>query len=175
MIATNVKKQRIVNHRLRGRLLQTREIVTEVKEPLSVQNYHYAGFWVRFWAFLLDLITVAALNGITINPLMRLLAIGDPRIETVLSALVFFLYFAIMTKKYKQTVGKMVFGIKVISNSKVELTWGQVFFREGVGRLLHQIFPLFYLFYVVVAFTGKKEGLHDMIADTHVVHESIYT
>lgn len=164
MSTINVNRGRIVNYRLRSRHFPPVNSTTEREE------IRYAGFWMRVWAYALDIITVASIGGLLISPLVHFFELNHPYVQTVLSALVFFVYFAFMTKKYGQTVGKMVLGLKVISKSET-LTWGQVFFREGIGRLLHQIFPILYLLYIVVAFTSKKEGLHDMIADTYVVHE----
>lgn len=165
MQRTGVK--RYVHHRLRSRLPASLESADNRGD-----RYHYAGFWLRFWAFLIDLMIVSAAGRVIITLSEFVITIDHPLFETVVSAGLFFVYFAWMTKKYQQTVGKMVLGIKVISKDG-ELTWGQVFFREGVGRLLHQAFSILYLLYIVVAFTSKKEGIHDIIADTYVVHESL--
>lgn len=78
-----------------------------------------------------------------------------------------------MTRFFRQTLGKMIFGIEVISAKGDRLTWGQLFFREGVGRFLHQapiLGNLTLLAYIVVACTPKKQGVHDLFAETYVVH-----
>lgn len=168
------RKQRIVNGRLRNRVLD-RKRLTEEEIKYDIPS-HFAGFWMRLWAFLLDSITVLAINGILVSPFLKLTGTGEFSVasystQALLTALVFFLYFAIMTKKYGQTIGKMVFGLRVISNGDQELTWTQVLFREGIGRFIHHVFFLLQILYVTVAFTSKKQGLHDMIADTYVIHE----
>lgn len=64
-----------------------------------------------------------------------------------------------------------MFGLKVISQKDEKLTWDTVIFRELVGRFIHHalfINPILYLF---VAFSARKEGIHDRVADTFVVHE----
>lgn len=178
----NRSGKRIVNARLRNRMNkidqltidppkmeETEQIEITVEKP--EERHAFAGFWMRFWAFLLDLLVIFGLKGLTINPLMKLTDIDFWGIQTLLSAAVFFLYFAIMTKMFGQTVGKMILGLKVIAKHDNELTWTQIIFREGVGRIMHQIFFFLYILYVTVAFTGKKQGLHDMIADTYVVLE----
>jgi uncharacterized RDD family membrane protein YckC len=76
-----------------------------------------------------------------------------------------------MTKYYGQTIGKMVMGLRVVSATNNQLSWSQIVFREGVGRFLQQAFFFLYTIYVMVAFTNKKQGLHDKIADTHVIFE----
>ncbi len=35
---------------------------------------HYAGFWMRFWAYLLDLIVVGSLDRLLVKPIFRFLA-----------------------------------------------------------------------------------------------------
>ena len=77
-----------------------------------------------------------------------------------------------MTKLCNQTVGKMIFGIRVISKDGAKLKWSTVIFREWIGRLI-SIIP-FNIPYFVVAFTPKKQAIHDFIADTLVIHEGAY-
>ncbi|MCL7747810.1 RDD family protein [Halalkalibacter alkaliphilus] len=173
------KRKRIVNSRLRNRKVQDIHSPPEINKDgeKAETSLYFAGFWMRLWAFLLDMITVFSLNGLLVYPLLRLtnvnglLSLGPFNLETVLSAVIFFLYFAIMTKIYGQTIGKMIMGLRVISLKNDELSWTQIIFREGVGRFIHQSFFLLYAIYVMVAFTTKKQGLHDVIADTCVIHE----
>ncbi len=156
---------------------------TEINvEKAHPQTYRYAGFWMRFWAFIVDLLIVAGLNGVLVSTWVPLIADGDSRwgffatvflLPSVLYAIVFFLYFALMTRYFQQTLGKMIFGIRVISTNGANLTWSQLFFREGVGRFLQHA-PLLGnlngLAYLVVACTPKKQGIHDLFAETYVVH-----
>ncbi|WP_227936590.1 RDD family protein [Alkalihalobacillus deserti] len=177
------QRKRVVNSRLRNRVKKTQiadaSNALPVSEEVFSPTFYYAGFWMRLWAFLLDLITVFSLNLLLVSPLVRLtninglLSLGRYSFETFLGAVVFFLYFAIMTKLNGQTIGKMVMGIRVISANDDELKWTQIVFREGIGRFLHQAFFLLYAIYVMVAFTEKKQGLHDVIADTFVIYDRL--
>ncbi|MBP3949771.1 RDD family protein [Bacillus suaedae] len=165
---TERQSPRYVNGRLRARV--NRPII---KPPSTkVNSLHFAGFWMRLWAYLLDALVVLSINGLVSFPL-RLIGVNDLIFSPymLLSASVFFLYFALMTKYYGQTLGKMVLGLKVISTNGSDLTWTQVIFREGVGRLIHQLFFMLRVIYLFIAFTTKKQGLHDLIADTYVVFE----
>jgi uncharacterized RDD family membrane protein YckC len=133
----------------------------------------YAGFWTRFWAYLLDLIVIGSINRMIINPLFR--ALDVPLMEdgilspmAIATAVVFYLYFVLMTKFFGQTLGKMVFGLKVVEMDGKGLTWGTVIFREWIGRFISATIIVLYL---VVAFTKKKQGLHDLFADTTVIYE----
>ncbi|MEG7280729.1 RDD family protein [Bacillus sp. 0909A] len=140
-------------------------------------THAYAGFWVRFWAFLLDWLVVWGLNHLIVSPIFTLLDLPKTSGVFTISAysittlFVYLAYFALMTKYFRQTLGKMVFGLKVISVKQGhKLTWSTVIFREVVGRYIDKIWIL----YIVIAFSPKKQGIHDYIADTTVVHEKLY-
>lgn len=142
------------------------------ERQLRVRQIHYAGFWMRFWAYLLDLIVVGSFERIIINPIFRMLDIPLWEINmfapiSVASALVFYVYFVLMTKFLGQTLGKMVFGIKVIDIKKSNLSWGTVLFREWIGRFISSTIIVGY---IIIAFLPKKQGIHDLFADTSVVH-----
>nr|WP_100332085.1 RDD family protein [Bacillus xiapuensis] len=134
---------------------------------------HYAGFWMRFWAYLLDLIVISSISRLIVYPVFRafewdLNAGGMFSAINIATAAVFYLYFIITTKVWGQTVGKMVFGLKVVSLTDGKLSWQTVFIRELVGRYLS---ATIFILYVLVAFLPKKQGLHDYFADTAVLHE----
>src|SRR5699024_7772456 len=59
---------------------------------------------------------------------------------------------------------------KVVKDDLSKLSWSAVFFREFIGRSIHSIFGLGKLLYIMAGFTKEKEGLHDFIADTRVIH-----
>ncbi|WP_096202676.1 RDD family protein [Bacillus sp. FJAT-45350] len=148
----------------------------EDQEKEETVRYRYAGFWMRFWAFSLDSIVVFSLNGILVYPILRMLGLMESTVwafsvNSVLTGLVAFLYFALLTKYFSQTLGKRVLGLKVIGKDSERLSWSAIIFREGIGRFIIQVFALMYLLYLVVAFSKDKQGIHDMIADTYVVHE----
>ncbi|MFJ7827065.1 RDD family protein [Psychrobacillus sp. NPDC096623] len=136
-----------------------------------------AGFWIRFWAYTVDILILASIGMLLIKPIFRLfsLELNNPvwyAPFTIITAVIFYAYFVLMTKFCNQTVGKMIFGIRVISKDGEKLKWSNVIFREWIGRLICVI-PL-NIPYIVVAFTPKKQGVHDFIADTLVVHEAVY-
>lgn len=139
----------------------------------SILPLRYAGFWMRFWAYLLDLVVIGSINRLVFYPVFR--SFGLSLAETsmfapiaVLTGLTFYLYFVLMTKFLGQTLGKMVFGIKVINLKGEKLSWGTILFREWIGRFISSTI---FIAYLVVAFLPKKQGLHDLFADTTVIHE----
>ncbi|WP_312095624.1 RDD family protein [Niallia sp.] len=142
-------------------------------DTLGEVPYDYAGFWMRFWAYLADLIIVSSVNRILIYPVLRILDV--PLHESsifstvnICTAVTFYLYFVLMTLFLKQTLGKMIFGLKVVPINKERLTWDTVLFREWIGRFIS---ASFIILYALVAFLPKKQGIHDLFADTTVVHD----
>jgi len=130
----------------------------------------FAGFWIRFWAYLLDLIVIGSIKRIAVIPLADYFQWTDGffSLKTVLGAAVFYLYFVLMTKFFGQTLGKMAFGLKVVPLKGEKLDWLTVLFRELIGRY---ICSTLWVTYAVAAFTKKKQGIHDLFADTTVIHE----
>ncbi|WP_404459020.1 RDD family protein [Sutcliffiella horikoshii] len=146
-------------------------------KEVAVTEYRYAGFWMRLWAFLLDLLIIWSIGAIVIFPIFRLLGISTSQSfmfspATIATTIVLYGYFILMTKYFKQTLGKMVFGLRVVDLKANDLSWKTILFREGVGRYIALVYaPITYIVFLVAAFTSKKQGVHDFIADTTVVHE----
>ncbi|WP_409276319.1 RDD family protein [Neobacillus sp. SCS-31] len=146
----------------------------EIRENVVATNHpplRFAGFWMRFWAYLLDLIVIGSLFRLLAKPVLRLLDIevsgGLFSAGTIVSAAIFYLYFVLMTKYFRQTLGKMVFGLAVIGINGGRLTWMDILFREWIGRFISSTIIVLYL---IPAFHPKKQALHDLFADTVVVH-----
>lgn len=137
-----------------------------------------AGFWTRFWAYCIDLIVISAIGGILVKPIFYMLGLSvktpffillSPYKTTML--LITLLYFLFMTMYFKQTIGKMILGIKVVSLNGEPLTTSALIFREVIGRFISKMLVIPY---VLAAFTTHKQALHDLFADTYVVHEQSY-
>ncbi|MBD1221630.1 RDD family protein [Virgibacillus halodenitrificans] len=135
----------------------------------------YAGFWMRFWAYLADLLIIFSVTGILLSPFKFFegapFDIGFWTVTGILGSLIFYLYFLLMTKFYNQTLGKMIFGLKVVREDQKQLLWSDLLFREVVGRFLHRVFFFTFLLYIVVAFSPEKQGVHDRIGNTRVIIE----
>ncbi|WP_173917343.1 RDD family protein [Halobacillus sp. Marseille-Q1614] len=152
------------------------ETVTE-----NLTEFHrviYAGFAPRFFAYIIDLIVIWSLNSIITRPLLRLTNLSDAKLwielfsaSNIVQSLVFFLYFALMTWFFRATLGKMILGLSVESLQGDSLSKGQVIFREVIGRYISM--AVIGLPYLVVIFTKKHQGIHDMFADTAVIKEKM--
>ncbi len=132
-----------------------------------MEKYHnypaliYAGFWMRFFAYCLDLIIIASLQRI----FLFFLASGG--LKTVLSLAIYLLYFVLMTKfNQGQTLGKMAFGLQVVSLTEEDLSWTTVMIRELFGRYLQKTFLIMY---ILIVFTPKKQHIIDLLVETSVI------
>ncbi|WP_141432032.1 RDD family protein [Bacillus sp. 03113] len=144
-----------------------------ISSSVNKEDLRFAGFWMRFWAYLLDLVVIGSLNRIILHPIFQ--ALDFPVYEgnifspiSITTAIMFYAYFVLLTKWRSQTIGKMVFGLKVIDLNNEKLSWGTIIFREWIGRFISSTI---FILYIVVAFTPKKQGIHDLFADTSVIHE----
>ncbi|MGD6967925.1 RDD family protein [Rossellomorea vietnamensis] len=151
------------------------EIAATVKEKKETDLgiVELGGFWMRFWAYLLDLIVISSIGRLIVYPTFRALDLSLMKDDmfapiSILSAIIFYGYFVLMTRYFGQTLGKMAFGLKVIELDGKPLQWSTILFRELIGRFIS---ASFFVLYIVVAFTNKKQGIHDLFADTTVIRE----
>lgn len=137
-----------------------------VKEPRNLPNYAYAGFWMRGYAFLVDLIIISCLTKIFILGSFDLNPSG--KVYLLAATIIYLGYFILMTKYcHGQTLGKMIFGLQVISLTEEKMSWQTVLIREGACRYLLKATLL--IGYLLTIFTGKKQHLGDILSDTSVV------
>lgn len=146
------------------------------KKPYNhFPSFFYAGFWFRLFAFIIDLILIWSINRLVVQTIFLLLRL--PLIDNDFSAyslsklVVYLLYFVLLTKATNgQTVGKIIFGLRLISFKEEQLSWGTVLIRECFGRYILKTFPFIYL---MVLFTQEKQHLADFFSDTAVVSENL--
>ncbi|SDN55120.1 RDD family protein [Alkalicoccus daliensis] len=148
----------------------------ELNEQAQIEEYARAGFWMRFWAYSVDILATFSISAAVLSIFFLTTGGADPNLLTfslsgMLSGAVTFLYFILLTKFFGQTLGKMLFGLRVISKSKTEVTWGDILFRELVGRFLHRFLFVTNILYLIVAFHPEKRGIHDYLGGTVVILE----
>ena len=151
--------------------------------PVAVQ---YAGFWRRFAAYLIDGLIVGAVWTVIYYGLMGAGVLSMPEIvdeedigpfiswmigySLISSGIIILLqtlYFATMESSSKQaTLGKMTLGIIVTDADGKRISFGRAVGRN-LGKIVSQI--ILFIGFLMVAFTPKKQGLHDIMASCLVV------
>jgi uncharacterized RDD family membrane protein YckC len=66
------------------------------------------------------------------------------------------------------TIGKMLMGIKVTDMDGKRITFGRASGRF-FGKVLSKL--ILYIGFIMAAFTEKKQGLHDILAETLVLNK----
>lgn len=151
---------------------QTNQVPPVNPENATLES-PYIGFWPRFAAFSLDSLITTLMTMALFIPLGMLVAIGGSEMSAaaiivqILGYLVTPGYFIYFTHTSQSTLGKRFIGIKVLAADGYKLSFGKVVLRETIGRIVNMFTA--YLSYIIVAFTGKKQGLHDMIVSSVVV------
>lgn len=88
-------------------------------------------------------------------------------VEYVVQLIVAFLYFTSMESSALQgTYGKHILKLKVTGRNGERISFGRASIRH-ISKFLSAI--LVFIGFIMVAFTKKKQGLHDKIAETLVV------
>jgi uncharacterized RDD family membrane protein YckC len=147
----------------------------------------YGGFWIRLVALLVDRLVIGAV-AVPIFVVMVLPALvklihdaqinNEPRPELIASmvgASVFYgvtvfcgqwLYEALMTSSsWQATLGKRLLHLIVVDEQGNRISFGRAtgrFFAKILSSLILNIG------FIMVAFTDRKQGLHDMLAHTLV-------
>ena len=145
----------------------------EPAKPGPAPGWAYAGFWVRTAAALIDLIFIIVLVTAlgTVLGLVEVARGGG--VETVaplassLATLVPLAYFVTFWVARSQTPGMSAFNLRVLRAAD----GGPVYLGRAILRLgMLFVSAVLLLGVVWVAFDRAKQGWHDRVAGTHVVH-----
>jgi uncharacterized RDD family membrane protein YckC len=137
----------------------------------------YAGFWIRFAAWIIDAIIVGVASNVVFLPIRLALmqASDDPFANLGLQSLVGLLqigvgaaYFGYFLSTRAASPGKLLLGLKVIRPDG-----SMISFARGASRYLAQIVSGIILFigYIIAGFDAEKRALHDHLCDTRVVYK----
>lgn len=129
----------------------------------------YAGFWLRVLATIIDLIIVNLLALFVVLPFTG--SVDNPKavegLARGIGLIIGWIYAASMeSSKTQATLGKQMFGIIVTDENGDRIS-----FAKATGRYFGKFISLIivYIGFLMVAFTQKKQGLHDQMAGTLVV------
>lgn len=151
----------------------------------------YAGFWLRFVAYLIDGIIIGIFQSLIVVPVLAMFGISFAAMQNtsnmseeeaigmaigmassigalaLVAGLIGIVYYTIMeASKYQGTLGKMALGLKVTDLEGKPLDLGKAFLRN-LGKIISQM--ILFIGYIMAGLTEKKQALHDMIAGALVV------
>jgi uncharacterized RDD family membrane protein YckC len=157
----------------------------------------YAGFWLRFVAYLIDslvaMFVVAIVAALAIgflgveffraqieemgrgmngpNPVFPVMLVVTIATFVAFLLIVSWIYFAGMeSSEYQGTLGKMALGLVV-----TDMNGQRISFARASGRFFSKLITglvPFYIGYIMAGFTEKKQALHDMIASCLVLRKA---
>lgn len=146
----------------------------------SNKEAEYAGFWVRFSAYMIDCILVffallivrAIMSGV-MSAVKGTVLGGNILFHYNLKDIVLYvlqvLYFILCTYYTGTTLGKKAMNLRVVcADREEELTLLNVIYRETIGRFLSG--AIVGAGYIMAGIDGEKRGLHDILCDTRVIY-----
>jgi len=156
-----------------------------IKEPPKPIGEKYAGFWIRLVAYIIDSIIlliiafgIGFIYGIFLAisypefsdySFSRPQSIGFMIFLYIIIIVIQWIYFAYQESSSKQaTIGKQALGLIVTDHNGNQLS-----FSKATGRWLAKILSglILGVGLLMIGFTEKKQGLHDMIANTYVIYK----
>jgi uncharacterized RDD family membrane protein YckC len=147
-----------------------------------VFGHRYASLLSRFAAALIDILVLLVVALVVAIPfgLLALASLTSPNAFAFLSAWLFgpltlimfglwILYFTYLEGSTGQTLGKRMFGLRVLDlKTGRPPDYGKALVRT-VLRIIDWLPGLYFLGFVVAALTARKQRLGDLLADTVVV------
>jgi len=144
---------------------------------VNEKNKSYGGFWKRVIAYLIDGLIIAVpvtmIFGTVIPDVMMAenvqatpFSVSVPQLVMILAS---WIYFAgLESSEWQATVGKKILGMKV-----TDVAGERINFVKATVRYVSKFLSSFILMigFIMVAFTAKKQGLHDFIAGTTVINQ----
>ena len=143
------------------------------------QTPTYAGFWICFAAYLVDTLLLSFIFlplGFVLGLVLALSNGGEENQAAfallsmairIVSVVTGWLYFAwLESSAWQATVGKKICGLRV-----TDLNGQRISFGKATGRYFGKILSgiILAIGFVMIAFSEKKQGLHDQLAGTLVL------
>ena len=134
-----------------------------VSTPINMSSPHYAGFWIRFLASLFDILII----GIPAALIFGLIAATKMNVLYWVVELASVVLIVYLNGIKGGTPGKFIVGIRIV-NVQGQFIGIPISILRHIGYIVSDI--TLGIGYLMIAFTAKKQGLHDMIAKTYVVY-----
>jgi uncharacterized RDD family membrane protein YckC len=147
-----------------------------IEKPVAAsEDFGYAGFWKRLLAFIVDWLVLGLLLmlfGMLVSGSMEITGIyarSEGMLELAGIILPWLYYAGLESSEQQATFGKLALNIKV-----TDLQGRRISFLRASVRYFAKILSsmLLLIGYIMVAFTARKQGLHDLIAGCLVVNRA---
>ena len=145
-------------------------------QPINEMNgaTTFGGFWIRVGAYFIDLVVLIipvlliSFLFLSVTPAADEMEVAIVEImDYILSSIVWWIYFAVLhSSKWQASIGKKAVGLKVVDENGNRISFGRATGRYFALFLSSLILGIGYM---MVGWTKKKQGLHDMIAGTLVI------
>jgi len=129
---------------------------------MNMSNAKYGGFWIRLVAALLDGVIFGVPLAI-ISVLSTLAGVATLYYVVYLGVIILTIY---LDGTKGGTPGKLILGLKIV-NEKGDVIGIPSAILRYIGKIVSGL--ILCIGYIMIAFTDKKRGLHDMIANTYVI------
>lgn len=149
---------------------------------MAKTEVHFASFWRRFFAYLLDSIVLLFvllaplvqpfkknLSGLSFSEMLAQIYSSHYIILTFVIVLFVLLYWSILECWFGQTLGKMIFGIVVEGSKRKPVSYLQCFIRNVTK--LSSVLLFFDTLYMFI--THKKRRYFEILSDTQVVVQEV--
>ncbi len=158
---------------------------TPDEDGAAGSTVEYASIARRFWAFVIDyimfvllslpisfltgmLLAGIAIQGAGVASVSHILEAHVTFIGYTLSLLLSVIYYMLIPPNWGgKTIGRAIMRIRVVVSDGSNVSYSDMFMREGVGRLLSAI--TFMGGYLVAFGDDEKRTLHDRLANTRVI------
>jgi uncharacterized RDD family membrane protein YckC len=156
--------------------------------PAAAAPLAYAGFWLRFVAWLIDFIILWIVSSFITLPLLIASGLRDTLLNhppqtpeellafmgtfsklLVLGVVIKWLYYALLeSSAWQATIGKKTLGLEV-----TDMAGHRISFSRATGRFFGKIISALILMigYIMAGFTAQKQALHDMMAGCLVMRK----
>ena len=133
-------------------------------DPPAVAEPHYAGFWIRVLATVLDSLVV----GIPLSIVFLILGDEGSATSQGLQWLILALYTIILWVRWGRTIGGRILGLRLVHVEGQPITYGIAIVRYLM--LLVSIIAIG-IGVIWVAFDKRKQGWMDKVAGTYVIRD----
>ncbi len=126
----------------------------------------YAGFWKRFVASIIDSVLLTVVFDLLLWFILPESWKNNQFFLFLVPMIIIWLYYVLLESSNKQgTLGKMVLELKVTDYNNQRISFLRAnarFFSKYISAIILMVG------FIMVSFTSRKQGLHDIIAKTLV-------